>query len=319
MVIFHVNTTKSSSKQIQYVVHCPLWPHRGYDSDCNAVDYARKQAFENEVEGSLMFIANAIQVVASGLYLLWSIFLRKRNLNSPASSRPSSTIGRILPVVLFGWLAGMNFQYTLHYQHDMHHLVGNLVHHAGEGTVQEVGVGGARFGNSIPHGLFPTLILYEAVVPFLVYLAAVATEVGGHIDEFIASALLISPLKMAMQSRIAHPYLHANNQSMFPYPLSLIIDDYNCHIAQHHVDGTCLGVIDIQPLNHFYTILMKVHGSLYSTGKVVRGTAMHDALNVSMDYVLLFATFLTFATFFYILRILKAYYRGAREVKTKIN
>ena len=64
---------------------------------------------------------------------------------------------------------------------------------------------------------------------------------------------------------------------------------------------------------------MKVHGSLYSTGKVVRDTAMHDALNVSMDYVLLFATFLTFATFFYILRILKAYYRGAREVKTKIN
>ena len=103
------------------------------------------------------------------------------------------------------------------------------------------------------------------------------------------------------------------------YPLSLIIDDYNCHIAQHHVDGTCLGVIDIQPLNHFYTILMKVHGSLYSTGKVVRGTAMHDALNVSIDYVLLFATFLTFATFFYILRILKAYYRGTREVKTKIN
>ena len=283
----------------------PLWPHRGYESDCNAIDYARKQAFENEMEGSLMFVANATQVIASAFYLLWSILFRTRSRNS------SYTLGRIVQLLAFGWLAGMNFQYTLHYQHDMHHLVGNLVHHAGEGTVQEVGTGGARFGNSIPHGLLPTLVLYEAVVPFLVYLAAKVTDLEEHANEFIASALLISPLKMGIQSRIAHPYLHANNESMFPYPLSNIIDDYNCHIKQHHVDGTCLGVIDIQPLNQLYTVLMKVHGSLYSTGMVTRGTIMHEVLNVSIDYALLFWTFLTFAGFFFTLKLLSIHRSGA--------
>ena len=219
------------------------------------------------------------------------------------SSKSRFSLLGALQILTFGWLAGMNFQYTLHYQHDMHHLAGNLIHHAGPGVIEEKGVGGARFGNSVPHGLFPSVLSYQLVIPALICLAHVASSFSFSnalrpMREYIGSAMIISPIKMAIQSRLAHPYLHKENQSLFPYPLSAIIDDYNCHIGQHHEDGTCLGVIDLKPLNELYTFLMKAHASLYSSGTVHRDAWTHSLLNIITDYLLLFLTFLTFYVFF---------------------
>ena len=167
----------------------------------------------------------------------------------------------------------------------------------------ETGFGGARFDSSIPHGLFPSVQAYEFEAPAIMYLAYTAAAGSGAASALLpfmpyaAARSLCALAKMRFQAQVAHPYLHAQKQSMFPWPID-VIDDFNCHITQHHKDGTCLGVVDVLPLNSLYTYLMRVHGMLYSSGFVHRGTLMHEVVNVVSDYILMSIMFVLFWCFF---------------------
>ncbi len=101
-----------------YLAH-PLWSHRGYDSDCDAIQYARQQALYNQQEARLLMATSGLESVAAGAYLAYSFF------------SPGIGVGSLVQLLVLGWLGAMEMQYSLHFQHDMTHLVGNLVHHAG--------------------------------------------------------------------------------------------------------------------------------------------------------------------------------------------
>ena len=259
----------------------PLWPHRGYESKCDAIEYGRIQASQNVLEGLVLKGFVSTEMLVSTGFIIYETL----------QGRPPS-----LSLISFGWVAAMNMQYTLHYQHDMHHFVGNLVHHAGPGAIEEKGAGGAVFGYSVPHGLAPNIIVYEFIAPAIMYMAYqfIQPLTIAPFSHYVAIRGVFALMKMRLQTRTAHPYLHKEDQSMFPWPLSVIIDDYNCHITQHHQDGTCLGVVDVLPLNYLYTLLMKGHGILYRDGYVQNGTFLHKMVNIFMDYILFFFTFLSF-------------------------
>ena len=104
----------NETNKAHYDAH-PLWPHLSYESDCDSVAYARKQAKENWHESKMM---NAFVISEWALAAKW--LLRD---------------GLSFETLLFGWVAGMNTQYTMHYQHDLTQFVGNLVHHGGEGVL----------------------------------------------------------------------------------------------------------------------------------------------------------------------------------------
>jgi len=305
-----INETNS----VHFDAH-PLWSHRGYDSDCDAKEYARKQALDNSEEGLVLSIYTRGEVIAGLSYLAYSSYT--------AGTLPA------LQALAFGWVAGMNMQYTLHYAHDMTHFVGNLVHHAGPGVLTETGQGGARFKNSIPHGLLPSIVTTNIVTHSLAMLAHSAASVHAPVGvlapalDFLAAKAAIADLKMGLQTSVAHPYLHAEGKSMFPWPLSDIIDDFNCHINQHHKDGTCLGVIDVKPLNDAYTLLMKAHAKFYSSGFVVRGTTADTALGMGVDALLCLLTYLTFYVFFRTAAAVQSFFTstatGGKQKKVKSN
>jgi hypothetical protein len=299
-----INETNSE----HFAAH-PLWPHRGYDSDCNAKEYAREQALHNSKEGLGLSIFTKVEVIGGLAYLTYS--------SISAGSFPA------LQTLAFGWVAGMNMQYSLHYGHDMTHFVGNLVHHAGPGVISETGSGGARFESSIPHGVLPSIVTTNIATHLLTVLAhATASQyapVGtlAPLLDMLAAKLVLADIKMGIQTNLAHPFLHAHGTSLFPWPLSYVIDDFNCHITQHHKDGTCLGVIDAKLMNDMYTLLMHAHGKLYSSGLVIRGTAMDTAVAMGIDVLLCLLTYLTFYAFFRATIFMSNLFGRAAGVKKK--
>ena len=65
-----INQTNS-----EHFMSHPLWPHRGYGSDCNAIDYARKQAFENEIEGfGVIFYKKVFEMSCSVFFRCFELF-----------------------------------------------------------------------------------------------------------------------------------------------------------------------------------------------------------------------------------------------------
>ena len=213
----------NETNKAHYDAH-PLWPHLSYESDCDSVDYARKQAKENWHESKMM---NAFVISEWALAAKW--LLRD---------------GLSFETLLFGWVAGMNTQYTMHYQHDLTQFVGNLVHHGGEGVLEETGAGGAgqmtEKGKSVPHGQAPSLVACEIMIQSVAYLAHKIVNPRAPFGSYFGARAFISVIKMRFQTLLVHPYVHAEEKSIFPWPLSEIIEDHKCHIVNHHVDGSCL-------------------------------------------------------------------------------
>ncbi|KAH8044860.1 hypothetical protein JL722_14519 [Aureococcus anophagefferens] len=268
----------NETNKAHYDAH-PLWPHLSYESDCDSVDYARRQAKENWHESKMM---NAFVISEWALAAKW--LLRD---------------GLSFETLLFGWVAGMNTQYTMHYQHDLTQFVGNLVHHGGEGLLEETGAGGAgqmtEKGKSVPHGQAPSLVACEIMIQSVAYLAHKIVNPRAPFGSYFGARAFISVIKMRFQTLLVHPYVHAEEKSIFPWPLSEIIEDHKCHIVNHHVDGSCLGVIDFAPMNRLYDGLMYFQASFYQSGAVKRRTPGHWVLTFGMEYCLIALTFATFA------------------------
>ena len=278
----------NDTNKAHYDAH-PLWPYLSYESDCDSVAYARAQATENQHEAKLL-----------GMFALGEVFV-----GSAALFRG----GLSVEALLFGWVAGMNTQYTMHYQHDLTQFVGNLVHHGGEGVLAETGSGGAAHetekGKSVPHGQAPSFVANELMIAAVAYVAHGVVAPVAPFASYFGCRAFVSLIKMRFQTLLVHPFVHAEGGSIFPWPLSKIIEDYDCHIVNHHRDGTCLGVIDFLPLNRGYDALMHFQASFYRSGAVKRRTPAHWALTFGMEYVLVAATFATFAGYMALAKAVK--------------
>ena len=146
----------NETNKAHYDAH-PLWPHLSYESDCDSVDYARKQAKENWHESKMM---NAFVISEWALAAKW--LLRD---------------GLSFETLLFGWVAGMNTQYTMHYQHDLTQFVGNLVHHGGEGVLHWVLTFGMEY-----------ILIVLTFLTFAGYMAAAKAIKGGPVAKSVKTA-----------------------------------------------------------------------------------------------------------------------------------
>lgn len=268
----------------------PLWPYRGYDSECDSVEYGLYQATTNpsELKAMNMYVKTATTLGFG--YILRQAYV----LSDPA----------LVPTVLiFGWLQGIEKQYETHYSIDLTRMLGALIHHSPD--IKERGKSGSVFGESLSHGILPITVMsdFSGSALFVAAHTVVNAAVPGALYpvHYYLAGRFVTHLKIAFQTNYYHPLLHKLGRSPLPGWLAYIVDDYRCHITEHHErDGTCLGVTDFLITNEIYSYLMYVHGYLYETGIVTLGSFSHHLTNYIMEYTLFVIGFAWFLSVLYI-------------------
>jgi len=268
----------------------PLWPYRGYNSECDSIEYGLWQATSNPHELKAMNIYVKSFTALGFSYLAHQAY----TLGDPA----------LLPTMLiFGWLQGIEKQYETHYAIDLTRMLGALIHHSPD--IKERGKSGSVFGDSLSHGILPISVMsdFSGSALFVAAHTAVNAAVPGvlyPVHYYLASRF-IGHVKIAFQTNVYHPALHRLGRSPLPNWLAFIVDDYRCHITEHHEnDGTCLGVTDFIVTNEIYSYLMYAHGYLYSSGIVTLGSTAHAMTNYVMEYMLLLIGYGWFLSVLYI-------------------
>jgi len=196
----------------------------------------------------------------------------------------TSIVGVIACAVL-SWNQGSLFHLLSHYQNDISHLNGNVMHHSNF----SVGGDNAALVNTLPPGLIINFLQNY----FTVYMMMWVTLDYFKLDKWTYLALS-SPLIMAkfiLQMKIIHPYIHTQHTSWYGKPISYFMDDYKGHVLCHHVSGYCLG--DSPVYSFFYDAMLYVHGKVYELGYIRFKSVTHYAANIALDYFLL-ATVLMF-------------------------
>jgi len=239
----------------------PLWPYRGYKSDCDVEEYFGVQQ-RNQLEMKVIFLMILVPALLSVVSLMYSP--PKRSLI-------------YVPISLLTWSIVF---VTSHYQHDILHLNGNIMHHTnfkndGEnGTLQK----------TAPHGVLYSTNLAHVMMLVIVY-TLMKSELTLSFWDFVRLQLPTQALKVIYNMQVVHTYVHKYNRSIYPWPLDKFFRDYEGHVVCHHGTGHCLG--EFPGTSVLHNFLLDAQGQLYRHGWVERGSMGEAVLNLSMDYVLL--------------------------------
>jgi hypothetical protein len=174
------------------------------------------------------------------------------------------------------------FHLLAHYQNDISHLNGNVMHHSSF----SVGGDNAALVNTLPPGLIINFLQNYITVCLIVFVAMDAFGLDKWTYMGLASPLIMA--KFVLQMKIIHPFIHTQYRSWFAEyfpPMTLIMDDYKGHVLCHHVNGYCLG--DSPVYSYFYDALLYVHGKIYELGYIRYRTIEHYIANIALDYLLL--------------------------------
>lgn len=167
-----------------------------------------------------------------------------------------------------------------HYQQDLTHLNGNLLHHSklhveNNGSFVNILPPGMIF--NIPMGYLVSSILYTSVLK----------SFGCSTKNYLLIFLVFSFIKIAFIMRVIHPFIHNEGKSWyktyipyFPY------DEHRGHVIEHHGDGTSLG--DSPLFNILFNYIMKAHAKLYAEGYIKWHSEYWPVINLLEDYALLF-------------------------------
>jgi len=194
----------------------------------------------------------------------------------------------IIPVIamaIMSWNQGSLFHLLSHYQNDLYHLNGNVMHH----SAFTVGGDNAALVNTLPPGLIINFTMNYITVWMMAYVALDYFKLDKWIYLNLAAPLQVG--KLLLQMKIIHPYIHTQGKSWYgPFIAKYIMDEYKGHVLCHHVSGYCLG--DAPTYSWFYDRLMYYHGLVYEYGWITFGKPEHYLANISMDYFLLVTVFL---------------------------
>lgn len=240
----------------------PLWPHRGFESDCDTQEYFNVQQ-KNIWEFRLSFA----WLMGGALVSLLSIFI----------DPPKHSVFRYLPLAIIS--TGMTF-ITAHYQHDITHSCGNIQHHT---NFQNDGENGSGI-RTVPHGVLIPVVAAQLSVVYVVFESIKGCKYLRFWN-YVRVFFITNCCWLLWSMLVVHPYIHSQHQSIYPWPLNLIFQDYYGHIQCHHVNGLCLGSIPFTGI--FHDVLMKFHGNLYQHKLIERLTIEEAVANYVVDIILI--------------------------------
>tara|TARA_B110000971_G_C19930218_1_gene463598 strand:+ start:45 stop:1037 length:993 start_codon:yes stop_codon:yes gene_type:complete len=234
----------------------PLWPHRGYTTDCNVNLY-----FEVQQSNRVEFILTRLWYVGSAIV---GIFVLLR-------SKPKHTLSYVPLAIMAIAMAFI----TYHYQHD--NTFFSVSHH----TMLENSLFSA--GNSTPHGFLNTQILAQFFVIILVKNILVKSNKLNWCS-FVKVYIPLHSWWLIWIMLVVHPHVHEHNKSFYPWPLNHVFKDFDGHVLIHHVSGYCLG--SIPHTGYFHDMLLFLHGKLFEHNIVERLTVWEKILNYTVTVIL---------------------------------
>jgi len=194
------------------------------------------------------------------------------------------SIVSLIAMAILSWNQGSLFHIMSHYQNDLYHLNGNVMHHSSF----TVGGDNAALVNTLPPGLIINFIMNYVTIWMMTYVIFDYMKLDKWVYFNISAPLMIA--KLLLQMKIIHPYIHTQGKSWYgPFVAKYIMDEYKGHVLCHHVSGYCLG--DAPTYSWFYDRLMYYHGLVYEYGYLTFGKPEHYAANITLDYFLLATVF----------------------------
>jgi hypothetical protein len=269
-----------------YAVH-PLWRfyQKGANQTCESltgvpIEEFFVQVYKSGVTEFYIFYSLVF------LYVGYSFFCFMKQV---FAGKLKSVVSLIAMAVL-SWNQGSLFHLLSHYQNDLHHLNGNVMHHSSF----SVGGDNASLVNTLPPGLIINFIINFFTVWMITSVVFDYFKLDKWLYLNISAPLMIA--KLLLQMKVIHPYIHTQGKSWYgPFIAKYIMDEYQGHVHCHHVSGYCLG--DAPTYSWFYDRLMYLHGLVYEYGYLTFGKPEHYVANIALDYFLLISVvFFMFVT-----------------------
>lgn len=267
-----------------YALH-PLWKFYQAGSASNQTceditgmpieDFFRKTYYSGTFEYKIYFSAIVLYVGISLMCFLRQVF----------TGKVKSIMG-VVAIVGLAWNIFSLLHLLAHYQNDLHHLNGNVMHHSSF----SVNGDSATLVNTLPPGLIINFSLNFFMVWMMSYVVLDYFKVDTWVYLNLAGPVMFGKLFFTL--KVIHPYIHAQRKSWWgPLVATYWSDEFKGHVLCHHVNGYCLG--DSPTFSWFYDRMMHLHGMLYEKEYLVFGQFTHYVFNYLLDYILL-ATVLVF-------------------------
>lgn len=292
-----------------YDVH-PFWKHFQANSTCESVtgkslDTFFLEMFDNgKLELTALNFSMGSFALSGILFMLYRIF---------SGASKSFKIGRVL-VAVFGYIllglmhASLFFTHS-HYQNDLTHLNGNVMHHS---EFKVNGSNGSMVG-TLPPGLLYLFLLNYITTCGLMYYLLERFNLDGKL--YLALNTIVLPAKQLFNMKVIHPYIHTYHKSWYAWPFSEVFRDYEGHVLCHHVSGYCLG--DLPGLSKLYDYAMYWHSFVYKLKYVEFQTVNHYVLNIVVDYFLIALTFVLMLSLVFVFSFVIPKHRTNASIKVK--
>jgi hypothetical protein len=273
-----------------YDVH-PLWKHfqKATNETCESISGMPIEEFFVQVYKSgttefyIFYGLVFVYVLISSILFLKQLFTGK-----------VKGIVTVVAWCVMAWNQGSLFHLLSHYQNDLYHLNGNVMHHSSF----SVGGDNAALVNTLPPGLIINFLMNFVTVWMMTYVVFDYFKLDKW--PYLNLCAFVQVGKLLMQMKFIHPFIHTQHRSWYgemfgPFFTEYIMDEYKGHVHCHHVTGYCLG--DGPQYSWFYDKLMYYHGLIYENNLITYGKPEHFAANIVFDYFLLFTIFaFTFLT-----------------------
>jgi hypothetical protein len=274
-----------------------LWKHFSINQTCSNVTGVSLndfflQSFETGIFENKILYIYMVSLLIYGFYYLIKELIIKKNIH---------IVTNFIGCFILSWLHGSLFHLISHYQNDITHINGNVMHH----SEYKINGDNTSITNTLPPGLIFVFTLNYSTILWLMYL--ITKKLGIDNKIYCAYAVIIIPIKQLFQMLIIHPYIHKYHKSWYPYPLNLFFKDYEGHVLCHHNNGLCLG--DLPYFGKVYNLMLKFHSKLFSLGYIEFKSMNYFILNIFIDYILYFTAtimcMLLCVSFYYILPKIK--------------
>jgi hypothetical protein len=258
----------------------PFWPYYLNDTSvtCQSTTgipldtYFLQMYKDGVIENKIL---NGILMLTS----LWGAYEIAHKIRAGSFGKLRSALGFI--IIAF-CVHAPTFHLISHYQNDLAHINGNVMHHSS----YYVGTDNAAMVATLPPGLVFNFSFNYIVMLAMMYVIMKRFQFDAAL--YLGFSVLVVPAKLLFNMKVIHPFVHTQLKSWYAtyfWPWSYVVKDYHNHVLCHHVSGYCLG--EFPGAGNIMDYIMYWHGKLYSLGLIKYKSIMHYCSNILFDYFLL--------------------------------
>jgi len=249
----------------------PLWQYLRKNETCLSdtgveLDTFQNMIYSNGHQERLLVFGYVYVFSAIGLFFLMKEIVWKQQWKV-MNSFPA--------MLVIAWFhMSTNFSIA-HYQSDLTHLVGNLLHHSSLKL---------DHSNSVPPGVLFLHFLNGTTVCVVMYFILRQFNIPKKI--YFSIYYFFFPIRHWFMNESVHIYIHKYKEAFFPWPLSVIAQvDYQSHINGHHVTG--LGFGDYPGFGNVLDFIFNYHAMVFKEGWINFRSVGYYVFNIVFDYFII--------------------------------